>query len=43
MFAACEHDARLGPEIDRFRRGLLLPSVFCDGGTLARITEAEAR
>ena len=37
------HQARRGPENASFRRRLLLPSVFCDGGELARITEAEAR
>ena len=37
------HQARRGPENASFQRRLLLPSVFCDGGKLARITEAEAR
>ena len=32
-----------GPENASFQRRLLLPSVFGDGGKLARITEAEAR
>jgi hypothetical protein len=35
--------ARRVPENASFQRRLLLPSVFCDGGKLARITEAEAR
>ena len=36
------HQAR-APENASFQRRLLLLSVFCDGGKLARITEAEAR
>jgi hypothetical protein len=35
--------ARRAPENASFQRRLLLPSVFGDGGKLARITEAEAR
>jgi hypothetical protein len=37
------HWVRVGSENARFQRRLLLPSVFCEGGELARITEAEAR
>ena len=35
--------ARRVPENASFQRRPLLPSVFGDGGKLARITEAEAR
>ena len=37
------HQPRRAPENASFQRRLLLPSVFGDGGKLARITEAEAR